>query len=97
MTPPILTLTYPHSDEKGEDTALELAICPPTLGDDTNLEAINSTMETTEGGPRDFVQENMKVNVKKKIQDRKANLVAGDQERADRSEFSCFQRCSAQS
>ena len=43
----------------GEDTALELAICPPTLGDDTD-QAIESTMDTT-GPPRDFVQENMKV------------------------------------
>jgi len=47
----------------GEDTALELAICPPTLGEETNL-GINSTLDTTATVPRDFVQENMKVTRK---------------------------------
>ena len=46
---------------QGEDTALELAICPPTLGEETNL-GINSTLDTTATVPRDFVQENMKVS-----------------------------------
>ena len=57
--------------------------------------AINSTIETTEGGSRDFVQENMKVWTH--FQDGERNPVAGDEEGADRSEFSSFKRCPAQS
>ena len=43
-----------------------MAICPPTLGEETNL-GINSTLDTTATVPRDFVQENMKVGRRNRV------------------------------
>ena len=54
-------------------------------------------METTEGAPRDFVQENMKVwTTFSRHVNRKTNPVAGDEKRADWSKLSCIERCPAQ-
>jgi hypothetical protein len=56
---PLRQLPLPP-DGLGEDTMAELAIQPPTLGDDTDL-SIECSQEEVEAAPRDFLAENLKV------------------------------------